>query len=131
MAVVTILDILRVISTERMRPGFVSYLHERREEVAVSKVRGQRRVEASGCYGEGCADSLEAEWYWGWSVCCPSCKRLETLLLRPLRITVSRVAMKSVMTASASCRPARTEMMSELGFVYFLVRAASRKAVKV
>jgi hypothetical protein len=39
--------------------------------------------------------------------------------------------MKSVMTASASCRPARTEMMSELGLVYFLVRAASRKTVKV
>jgi hypothetical protein len=53
------------------------------------------------------------------------------ILLLPLRITVSSVAMKSVMTASASCRPARTEMMSELGFVYFLVRAASRKTVKV
>jgi hypothetical protein len=46
-------------------------------------------------------------------------------------MAVSNVATKSVMTASASCRPARTEMMSELGFVYFLVRAASRKTVKV
>lgn len=53
------------------------------------------------------------------------------ILLLPLRITVSRVAIKSVMTASASCRPASTEMISELGFVYFLVRAASRKTVKV
>ena len=39
--------------------------------------------------------------------------------------------MKSVMTASASCRPARTEIISELGFVYFFVKAASRKTVKV
>jgi hypothetical protein len=53
------------------------------------------------------------------------------LLLLPLRIAVSKVAMKSVMTASASFRPARTEMTSELGLVYFLVRAASRKTVKV
>jgi hypothetical protein len=53
------------------------------------------------------------------------------ILLRPLRMTVSRVAIKSVMTASASCNPARTEMTSELGLVYFLVRAASRKTVKV
>lgn len=51
--------------------------------------------------------------------------------VRPVRITVSNEAMKSVMTASASCRPARTEMMSELGFVYFLVKAASKKTVKV
>jgi hypothetical protein len=53
------------------------------------------------------------------------------VLLRPLRMAVSKVAMKSVMTASALCRPASTEMTSELGFVYFLVRAASRKTVKV
>jgi hypothetical protein len=53
------------------------------------------------------------------------------VLLRPERITMSSVATKSAMTASASCRPARTDMMSELGFVYFLVRAASRKTVKV
>jgi hypothetical protein len=39
--------------------------------------------------------------------------------------------MKSVMTVSALCKPARTEMMSELGLVYFLARAASRKTVKV
>lgn len=51
--------------------------------------------------------------------------------MRPARITVSSVAMKSVMMASASCKPARTEIMSELGFVYFLVKAASRKTVKV
>ena len=60
-----------------------------------------------------------------------ACSSRLHLLLRPLRITVSKVAMKSVMTASALCRPARTEMMSELGFVYFLARAASRKMVKV
>lgn len=46
-------------------------------------------------------------------------------------MTESSVAMKSVMTVSALCRPARTEMMSELGLVYFLARAASRKTVKV
>jgi hypothetical protein len=51
--------------------------------------------------------------------------------LRPFRITVSRVATKSVMTVSASSRPARTKRVSELGFVYFLLRAASRKTVKV
>lgn len=51
--------------------------------------------------------------------------------VRPVRITVSNVAMKSVMTASASCKPASTEIMSELGFVYFFVKAASRKTVKV
>jgi hypothetical protein len=39
--------------------------------------------------------------------------------------------MKSVMTVSALFRPARTAMMSELGLVYFLVKAASKKAVKV
>lgn len=39
--------------------------------------------------------------------------------------------MKSVMTASASCRPARTEIISELGLVYFFVKAASKKTVKV
>jgi hypothetical protein len=57
--------------------------------------------------------------------------RASSVLLRPLRMAVSRVAMKSVMTASASCRPASTEITSELGLVYFLVRAASRKTVKV
>jgi hypothetical protein len=46
-------------------------------------------------------------------------------------MTESSMAMKSVMTVSALCRPARTEMMSELGLVYFLARAASRKTVKV
>lgn len=51
--------------------------------------------------------------------------------MRPVLITVSNVAMKSVMTASASFKPASTEIMSELGFVYFLVKAASKKAVKV
>jgi hypothetical protein len=51
--------------------------------------------------------------------------------LLPLRITVSRAATKSDMTASASFRPASTAMMSELGLVYFLVRAASRNTVKV
>lgn len=56
---------------------------------------------------------------------------LRHILLRPLRIDVSSVATKSVMTASASLRPASTEMTSELGLVYFLVRAASRKTVRV
>jgi hypothetical protein len=51
--------------------------------------------------------------------------------VRPVLITVSSVAMKSVMTVSALFRPARTAMMSELGLVYFLVKAASKKAVKV
>jgi hypothetical protein len=62
---------------------------------------------------------------------CGSHMPVRYLLLRPLRITVSSVATISVMTVSASCRPARTEMTSELGFVYFLARAASRKTVKV
>jgi hypothetical protein len=44
---------------------------------------------------------------------------------------VSKEATKSDMTASASRKPVRTEMMSELGFVYFLLRAAPRKTVKV
>jgi hypothetical protein len=57
--------------------------------------------------------------------------RASYLLLLPLRMAVSKVAIKSVMTASASFKPARTEMTSELGLVYFLVRAASRKTVKV
>jgi hypothetical protein len=51
--------------------------------------------------------------------------------LRPFRITESSVATKSVITVSASSRAARTERVSELGFVYFLLRAASRKTVKV
>ena len=46
-------------------------------------------------------------------------------------MAVSSVATKSVMTASASLRPVRTDIMSELGLVYFLARAASRKTVKV
>lgn len=43
----------------------------------------------------------------------------------------SKEATKSDMTASASRKPVRTEMMSELGFVYFLLRTAPRKTVKV
>ena len=43
----------------------------------------------------------------------------------------SKEATKSDMTASASRKPVRTEMISELGFVYFLLRTASRKTVKV
>jgi hypothetical protein len=62
--------------------------------------------------------------------CVPGSARSNVLLL-PERMTVSKVATKSVMTASALSRPARTDIMSELGFVYFLVRAASRKTVKV
>lgn len=46
-------------------------------------------------------------------------------------MTISNAPTKSAMTTSASCKPARTDMMSELGFVYFLVRAASRNTVKV
>lgn len=46
-------------------------------------------------------------------------------------MTMSKAATKSAMTASAWWRPASTEMMSELGLVYFLVRAASRNTVKV
>ena len=53
------------------------------------------------------------------------------LLFRPLRMVASKEATKSDMTASASRKPVRTEMMSELGFVYFLLRTAPRKTVKV
>ena len=44
---------------------------------------------------------------------------------------MSKAPTKSENTASASCRPARTEMISELGFVYRLFRTESKKTVKV
>lgn len=94
------------------------------------KVGRKSCVEAGGGYGEGSSDSFAPQGY-----CVLLVVRIEQLLMnihvRPVRITVSNVAMKSVMTVSALFRPARTAMMSELGFVYFLVKAASKKAVKV
>lgn len=87
-------------------------------------------MEASSGYGEGSTDSLASKRHCIWSALAAAGSALD-VQVRPVRITVSSVAMQSVMTASASCRPARTEMMSELGFVYFLVKAASRKTVKV
>jgi hypothetical protein len=51
--------------------------------------------------------------------------------VRPLRMPLSNAATKSENTASASCSPASTEMMSELGFVYLLLRTSPRKMVKV
>lgn len=94
------------------------------------KVRWECRLEAGCGYGEGDSDSLEARRNWARQCMNPGVGCLH-ILLRPLRIAVSRVATNSVMTWSASCRPASTEMMSELGLVYFLPRAASRKTVKV
>lgn len=94
------------------------------------EVGRQGCVKAGGGYGEGSLDSFAAQGDWMRSVLVVGHAH-SSLRVRPLRITVSRVAMKSVMTASASCKPARTEMMSELGFVYFFVKAASRKTVKV
>lgn len=87
-------------------------------------------MEASSSDGQCGPNSFAAQWYWAMLAYLHP-ERILHILLRPLRITVSNVAITSVMTASASYRPARTEMMSELGFVYFLVRAASRKTVNV
>jgi hypothetical protein len=88
-------------------------------------------MEASSSDGQRSPDSLESQRYFLLSAQCPQQQVVYHILLLPLRIAVSSVAIKSVITASASFSPARTEMTSELGFVYFLVRAASRKTVKV
>jgi hypothetical protein len=96
----------------------------------VREVRGQSCVEAGCGYGECGSNSLASKGHCVWSASMADVGVSHTHV-RPVRITVSSVAIKSVMTESASYRPARTEMMSELGFVYFFVKAASRKAVKV
>jgi hypothetical protein len=88
-------------------------------------------VEASSGYGKRGSHSFEPKGYYLWLAGAPNNPLSCNILLRPLRIVVSKVAMKSVMTVSASCSPARTEMTSELGLVYFFARAASRKTVKV
>lgn len=88
-------------------------------------------MEASSGDGDRGPDSLESERYYAMVSLCLRPLPSSYVLLLPLRITVSRTATKSVMTASASCKPASTDMTSELGLVYFLVRAASRKTVKV
>lgn len=88
-------------------------------------------MEASSGDGQRSSDSLESQRYCISSAQCPQQQIISHILLLPLRIAVSSVAIKSVITTSASFSPARTEMTSELGFVYFLVRAASRKTVKV
>ena len=49
----------------------------------------------------------------------------------PLLIATSKVATKSVNFASTSSNPARTLMMSELGLLYFLVKTAEKKDVRV
>ena len=94
------------------------------------KVGRKSCMEAGGGYGEGSSDSFAPQGYYVLLVVRVG-QLLMNLQVRPVRITVSNVAMKSVMTVSALFRPARTAMMSELGFVYFLVKAASKKAVKV
>jgi len=88
-------------------------------------------MEASGSDGQRSPDSLESQRYYISSAQSPQQQIMSHILLLPLRIAVSSVAIKSVITTSASFSPASTEMTSELGFVYFLVRAASRKTVKV
>jgi hypothetical protein len=95
------------------------------------EVGRKRGVEASGGNGERGSNSLESKRDCAMISLSLSTPSSPYVLLLPLRITVSRTATKSVMTASASCRPASTDMTSELGLVYFLVRAASRKTVKV
>ena len=110
--------------------GVLDVLHERRKEITVCEVGWQSRVKASRGYGESGSDSFASQGYCVLSVLAGGHVFLD-IHVRPVRITVSRVAIKSVMTASASCKPARTEIMSELGFVYFFVKAASRKTAKV
>lgn len=56
---------------------------------------------------------------------------LLTWIDRPLRITLSMAATRSEKTISASCSPASTVIISELGFVYFLLRIDPKKTVKV
>lgn len=51
--------------------------------------------------------------------------------LLPLRTMPSRTVTNSEMTWSTSSRPARTVMISELGFVYFLLRMLVKKTVRV
>ena len=97
----------------------------------MGEVRGQDGEEAGGGGGEGGPYGLEAERHCTgqprWWV-----SRVQgDVRLLPLRMTMSRAPTKSARTTSASWRPASTEMMSELGFVYFLVRAASKNTVKV
>jgi hypothetical protein len=49
----------------------------------------------------------------------------------PVRIVTSSAATNSVNTASTWSNPAKTFMISELGFAYFFVRTAAKKAVRV
>ena len=53
------------------------------------------------------------------------------LRLLPVFIVTSSAATNSVKTASTWSNPARTLIISELGFVYFFTRTDARKAVPV
>jgi hypothetical protein len=57
--------------------------------------------------------------------------RKMALQVLPVRIVTSSAATNSVKTASTLSSPARTLIMSELGFVYFFERTDARKAVMV
>lgn len=57
-------------------------------------------------------------------------KRVD-LRVRPVFIVTSSAATKSVKTASTSSNPARTFIISELGFVYFFGSTEAKKAVMV
>lgn len=72
-------------------------LHERRKEVTMRKVGRKSCMEAGGGYGEGSSDSFAPQGYYVLLVVRTG-QLLMNIHVRPVRITVSNVAMKSVMT---------------------------------
>ena len=109
----------------------MTHLHQRREEITVNEVRDQCCLVAATNDGNGRMHCFLSNFGFFESVQNDRSQKLRNLRVRPSLMTESKVATRSEKTKSTLSRPAKTSMISELGFAYRLPSTPSKKTVRV